>query len=165
MAQKLSPFLILAKLRLSVLAAGEALPSKCWDSTGLSKAGQADLVVMFPRTSILAAATHAAELARAHHDKYTRATGIYHLFRLPTELESKIHREMVDSIPNDFDVHANIWGELGELPTTSADAEEGPVNLNALKLSTNKDIAKLGANYKAAFDEGLSCIPYFTLAE
>jgi hypothetical protein len=165
MTKALSAYFILARLRLSVLAAGEALPEKYWDSKGFSATGQGDLIAIFPRTSLLAAMTHATELARAHHDKQTRASGVYHLFRLPTDIETAIHHEMIESIPNDYDIQANLWSEIDELPKTEASAVEGPINLNTLDLSTTKAIAKLAATYKSAMDAGLTCIPFFQIAE
>jgi hypothetical protein len=165
MTKALSSYSILARLRLSVLAAGEALPDKYWDSKGLSTTGQGDLIAIFPRTSLLAAMTHATELARAHHDKQTRASGVYHLFRLPTDIETAIHHEMIESIPNDYDVQTNLWSEIDELPKTDVEAEEGSINLNTLDLSTTKAISKLAATYKSAMDTGLTCIPFFQIAE
>ena len=98
MANKINHYQILAQLRLSVLACGEALPGKCWYSDGLGKAGQTDLLTVFPRTSLVAASSHAAKLAQAHHDAVTRATGVYHLFRLPTDVEASIHHELMTAI-------------------------------------------------------------------
>ena len=87
----------LSHLRFSVLASGERLPERCWSSTGLSEAGQLDLKAVFLRTSVTAAISHATLLAKSHHDDRTRATGVYHLFRLPTDLEASIHRSIMDA--------------------------------------------------------------------
>lgn len=154
----------LAHLRLFVLAAGESMPEKHWDSDGLSQTGQNDLLMIFPRTSLTAAATHAGKLAQAHHDERTRASGVYHLFRLPTEVESAIHQEILHHIPNDMDLETSLWSELEHLPKQSAAAQEGPVNLGELDLNKPKDIAKLAFTYKSAVDAGFSTIPYFTIA-
>jgi hypothetical protein len=109
--------------------------------------------------------THANELARAHHDKQTRASGVYHLFRLPTDVETAIHHEMVESIPNDYDVQANLWSEIDDLPKADARAEEGSINLGTLDLSTLKAIAKLAVTYQSAMDANLACVPFFQIAE
>lgn len=165
MTAALSAYSTLARLRLSVLTAGEALPDKYWDSKGLSASGQGDLIMVFPRTSLLAAMTHATELARAHHDKQTRASGVYHLFRLPTDIETAIHQEMLESVPNNYDVQANLWSEIDELPKVEAQPEAGSINLNTLDLTSTRAIAKLAATYKSAMDAGLTCIPFFQIAE
>lgn len=159
----MTPSHLLAQLRLSVLASGEALPGKCWDSRGLNRSGQADLLILFPRTSLVAASSHAARLALAHHDAVTRATGVFHLFRLPTEMEAAIHHELMSTIPNDRDVQATLWSELEFLPKLDVPSQEGPVNLGEIKLTSAKDISKIAHTYKAAFDAGQSVIPYFTL--
>jgi hypothetical protein len=154
----------LAHLRLFVLAAGESMPEKHWDSDGLSQTNQNDLLMVFPRTSLVAAATHAGKLAQAHHDERTRASGVYHLFRLPTELEAGIHQELLHNMPNDMDLETSLWSGLEHLPKQSAAAQEGPINLGELDLKKPKDIAKLAFTYKAAIDAGVSCIPYFTIS-
>ena len=164
MVSNINHYQILAHLRLSVLACGEALPGKCWDSDGLGKTGQTDLLTVFPRTSLVAAASHAAKLAQAHHDAVTRATGVFHLFRLPTDVEASIHHELMTAIPNDQDVQGKLWSELKDLPKFEAAAQEGPVNLGEIKLTVAKDISKIANTYKAAFDAGLSVVPYFTLS-
>ena len=154
---------ILARLRLSVLACGEGLPGKCWDSDGLGKTGQTDLLAVFPRTSLVAATSHAAKLAQAHHDAVTRASGVFHLFRLPTDVEASIHHELMTTIPNDYDIKGKLWSELDDLPKSEAPAQEGPVNLGEIKLTVAKDIGKIAHAYKSAFDAGQSVVPYFTL--
>jgi hypothetical protein len=164
MGSNINPYQILAQLRLSVLTCGEALPGKCWDSDGLGKTGQTDLLTVFPRTSLVAASNHAAKLAQAHHDAVTRATGVFHLFRLPTDVEASIHHELMIAIPNDHDVQGKLWTELEDLPEFAAAAQEGPVNLGEIKLTVAKDISKIASAYKAAFDAGLSVVPYFTLS-
>lgn len=155
----------IARIRLSVLATGETLPDKYWDSKGLSATGQGDLKMVFPRTSLVAAMTHASELARAHHDRQTRASGVHHLFRLPTTIETAIHHEMIESIPNDYDIEANLWSEIDDLPQAEVQPEAGSINLNSLDLTSKKDIAKLAATYKSAMSAGLTCIPFFQIAE
>lgn len=164
MTSNIKYYQILAQLRLSVLACGEALPGKCWDSDGLGKAGQADLLTIFPRTSLVGASSHAAKLAQAHHDAVTRASGVFHLFRLPTDVEASIHHELMTSISNDHDVKGKLWSVMDDLPKSEVSAQEGPVNLGEIKLTLAKDIGKIASAYKAAFNAGLSVVPYFTLS-
>lgn len=165
MAQNNSAHNILARLRLSVLASGEALPEKYWDSRGMSEVGQNDLRTIFPRTSMVAAATHASVLAQSHHDELTRATGVYHLFRLPTDVDASLHRQQIASVTDDKETEGAAWSELSDLPKQEVSAQEGAVNLGALSLVSKKDISKIANTYKAAFDAGLNCVPYFTIKE
>jgi hypothetical protein len=157
---------LLGRLRFSVLAAGELLPDVCWNSDGLTSAGQTDLRIIFPRTAVCAAISHAAELARGHHDQRTRASGVFHLFRLPTEMEAGMHRALVDLEQDGYfgdDPSTVMWNELGDIGGSAAEPEEGPVDLGSIDLSTKGGIARLANVYKAAFDAGKSCVPYFTL--
>jgi hypothetical protein len=140
----------LGRLRLSVLVCGEKLPDKCWNSDGLSRSGQDDLKIVFPRSSVLAAVSHAAALARTHHDERTRAQGVYHLFRLPAEMEAGIHRALIEmEQDSEFgdDPAAGIWDELGDLDRNTEAASEGPVDLGTLDLYQRPvDWLNIGAN-------------------
>ena len=153
----------LAQLRFSVLLSGEANPDTWWDSDGLSVAGQADLRIIFPRTSVCAALSHVAELARRHHDQRTRAAGVFHLFRLPSDIEAGVHRSLVNLEQDGFfgdDPSKVAWQDLAD---AAESAQEGAVDLGALDLNKEDDIKRLAGVYKAAFDAEKSCVPYFKL--
>lgn len=153
----------MAQLRLSVLLSGEASPDGWWNCDGLSVAGQADLRIIFPRTAVCAALAHAAELARSHHDQRTRAAGVFHLFRLPSDVEAGIHHSLVDLEQEGFfgdDPSKVAWLNLADTAKTT---EEGAVDLGVLDLNKEADIRRLAGVYKAAFDAGKSCVPYFKL--
>ena len=158
----------LAILRLLILKLGETPPSTWWDSTGLQKAGQDDLKFLFPRTSINAAAKHAQALAQSKHDASTRAQGVRHLFRLPIGLEVTLHQTLVDlettgklePLLDTFN-----WDTLEGITYESTPAQEGPVNLGTLDVNSPKDLSRLANVYRAAFEAGVSCVPYFTLTD
>lgn len=154
---------ILAHLRLAVLIEGEKQPDLWWSSKGLSSEGQQDLIHIFPRTALTAAASHAQALALAHHDKNTRARGVYHLFRLPTVFEETIHRELIDQFPQNKGVLEHPWEFADGLNLDSTTPSEGATNLGTLDLHLKKDLALLASTYKAAFDAGISTIPFFEL--
>jgi hypothetical protein len=157
----------LAILRLLILKLGESQPGIWWNSTGLQEAGQGDLRFVFPRTSINAALKHAQALAQSKHDAGTRAQGVRHLFRLPVGLEVGLHQKLVDM---------EATGKLGPLLDTlsweavpgvtydGAAAQEGPVNLGTLDIHSTKGLSRLANAYRAAFEAGVSCVPYFTLS-
>lgn len=156
----------LAKLRFSVLAAGELQPDIWWSSNGLSSEGQADLSIVFPRTSVSAAIEHASELARLHHDERTRAVGVYHLFRLPTEIQSALHRMTIQIEQEGFfgpDLSACIWKDLSPPSSPNTQAQEGPIDLGHIRPHNVSDLGQLAETYKATFDGGKSCVPYFKI--
>ena len=156
----------LAKLRFSVLVAGEMQPELWWSSNGLSQEGQSDLSIIFPRTSINAAMEHASELARLHHDERTRAVGVYHLFRLPTEIQSALHRTSIQLEQDGFfgaDPRVQMWSDFPGISTSPTKAQEGPIDLGVFHPHNQSDLERLATTYKAAFDEGKSCVPYFKI--
>ncbi|MDC0323386.1 BrxE family protein [Akkermansiaceae bacterium] len=154
---------LLTHLRLAVLIEGEKQPDLWWSSAGLSPEGQQDLIHIFPRTALTAAATHAQALALAHHDKNTRARGVYHLFRLPTVFEETIHRELIDQFPENKGVLENPWAFAEALDLSPSNPSEGATNLGTLDLHSQKDLALLASTYKAAIDAGISTVPFFEL--
>ena len=137
------------------------MPGVYWDSKGLNSTAQSDLSFVFPRTSHLASVTHAKELAREHHDATTRESGVYHLFRLPVEIESSIHSYLLEN-SSTLSAH-EPFSELDHLPSVDISSVEGAVDLGSIDLKSNKDLAKLGHTYKSAMDASKSCSPFFTL--
>lgn len=158
-----NPSSILARIRMAILVEGEKQPDLWWSSSGLSAKGQMDLVHIFPRTAITAAATQANALALAHHDKNTRSSGVYHLFRLPTVYEEEIHREFVTKLAADTDLVKDPWGLIDDLETTGGTAQEGAINLGEVDLRSIKHLSLLASTYRAVLEAKLSCTPFFTL--
>ena len=74
----------------------------------------------------------------------------HHLFRLPTTIETAIHHEMIESIPNDYDIEANLWSEIDDLPQAEVQPEAGSINLNSLDLTSKKAIAKTGSDIQVS---------------
>jgi len=158
----------LAILRLLILKLGETQPGVWWDSTGLQKAGQDDLKFLFPRTSINAASKHAQALAQSKHDASTRAQGVRHLFRLPIGLEVGLHQTLVDletSGKLEPLLETLTWDTLEGVTYQITPAQEGPINLGTLNINSPKDFGRLASVYRAAFEAGVSCVPYFTLSD
>ena len=156
----------LSQLRFSVLTMGEQSPDTCWNSSVFSKSGQSDLAMVFPRTATSAAISHTSALAKQHHDDRTRATGVYHLFRLPTDIEGTLHKATIEKEQaGDFNAEFDslVWKEISAAPPKQVTPQEGPVDLGELDLQKRSDLLLLGHTYKAAFDANLSCIPYFRL--
>jgi hypothetical protein len=77
------------RLRVLVLALGEV--SKWWRTEYLSPTGLRFLERLYPRTAFSAALHAATTAARPIHDASTGSSQIYHLFRLPIQLEREIH--------------------------------------------------------------------------
>lgn len=163
MPNRLDPSPTLAQIRMAILIEGEKQPDLWWSSTGLSPQGQRDLIHIFPRTAIGAAATQANALALAHHDKNTRASGVYHLFRLPTVYEQGIQREFVTNFSTNGDFLEAPWSLLSDLELNTSSSQEGAINLGELDLRSKKHLSLLASAYQAALNAKISCTPFFTL--
>jgi hypothetical protein len=160
-----SPVQKLSLLRYAVLLDLEEKPYGI-DSKGLGSSGQGDLTFIFPRTARLAALTHAGRVAAQVFDSRIRDLGFYHLFRLPTYWEARIHSALrePDGFPEiessrPLDLLATVTGEEAE----AGKGVEGATNLGALDLDSPNDIKKLARAHANAIAAGKLVIPFFTL--
>jgi hypothetical protein len=80
----------LAKLRVCVAYLGEKEQSNWWSSSFLSPSGKAFLTPAFPKTCLLAQVCGATEAAKLVHDEYIGIGEVFHLFRLPENLEHEL---------------------------------------------------------------------------
>lgn len=155
----------LALLRYAVLRDLEEKPYGI-DSTGLGAGGQTDLRFIFPRTSRLAAITNASRVAGRIFDGRIRDLGFYHLFRLPTYWEARIHSVFKEADTLASAESSGVPEILGEITGDQADpakSEEGAMNLACLDLDAAKDIKKLANVHANAIAAGKLVVPYFTL--
>src|SRR5262245_6572127 len=80
------------KLRTAVAFLGERPQAKWWDSGFLNSVGFQYLTLIYPKTVASAALTAAAEAACRIHDERIGRGRIFHLFRLPPEIEDGLRR-------------------------------------------------------------------------
>ena len=158
----------LALLRFAVLKSLEKQGLET-TSNGLSTQGQTDLDFIFPRTTILAAVSHAIAVARDEHDSKVRSHGVYHLFRLPTFWEAQIHQAAGEAYQNPTLAAAETTGDLfqllADLPAlpSVAPPPQGSVDLGEIDLTNPDDLAKLAGTYRSALGVNNYVIPYFRL--
>lgn len=159
---------ILAQYRMVVGYLGEKEQFGWWQSSFFTQGNQAFLTPLFGRTRTLAqcnGVTHAAALV---HDERIGVGHVYHLFRLPEDMEQGIHRVLHDP------AWAQTLQQAIARPETALDylrksagsrelTEVGPVrvgNIAALRdMTTWQTVA--GA-YRFAFEQGTLVCPYFT---
>ncbi len=102
----------LVRLRALVLALGETNKPAWWRTEFMNETGLRFLERLYPR-SVLQAALHAAGKSSCEiHDQAIGRSGVYHLYRLPGNLESAIRDCLVAD------------GFLGELRPFSGDSEK-----------------------------------------
>lgn len=83
---------VVAKIRLAVSFLGEKEQLAWWTSSFFSKGSSAFLSPLFPRTELLAHCRGASNAAMRIHDERIGVGKVFHLFRLPEEMERGIQQ-------------------------------------------------------------------------
>lgn len=86
---------ILVKLRAAVGVLGEHGPRPRWPSAFATASSRAFLSPLFPRTLHLSQLRGVISAASRVHDERIGVGDVYHLFRLPEEIEQAVHRLML----------------------------------------------------------------------
>ena len=156
------------KLRLAVGYLGEKNQHDWWPSAFLAGTGSAFLLPIFPRSANLAAYHGVVEAARLLHDKHIGIGRVFHLFRLPEEMEHELHHGVHRLDLSDWRSDAlrspeAATGELERLASGGLTAPEGPVRVGTRRsLWKNDSIEDVARHYVDAFRRGIRCFPYFT---
>jgi hypothetical protein len=154
------------RLRFLVGFLGEKPQAGWWDSRFLDSTGDRFLSATFPRTFLVAGIRSTAEAARIVHDSQIGRVGIFHLFRLPVDVEDRleVHLSEVDdswSKPTLCDRHDALI-ELRQFSEARISAPKGPVQIGVpSKILTTASVSELAAHYESAFSSGFQCFPYF----
>lgn len=162
-----SPVAVLARLRALVAYLGEAEQFDWWRTSFLSPTGLRLLEYNFPRTRLSAGVVAASHAAKRLHDERIASTGAHHLFRLPHDLEVRIHGYLVgDGTAEVADMLTSRDAALAAM-RLSAQSEErtgvGPVRISTIgRISHRPSLRKVAATYLHAFDVGDTAFPYFT---
>jgi hypothetical protein len=166
-----SPVSDLLRLRILVLALGEAHHAGWWKSHFLSPTGLSYLERLYPRSSFAAAVRSASRTARPVHDSSLGVGAVFHLFRLPEEQEEHLDallRTESDDLKAEFAPmlahREQLLEALGKLSQTDAKLPSpvrGPVRLGTLAgLQSGAWCASCAALYAAAFGDGTKVFPY-----
>ena len=139
-----------------------------WQSSFFTKGSDAFLSPLFSRTKILAqcnGVTHAAALV---HDERIGVGHVYHLFRLPEDIEQTIHQVLHGT---DFEkailkIVANKDAALGYLRKQSLginSATVGPIRVGKIESLRDYKSWRLSASYYVyAFEKGEPIFPYYS---
>src|SRR5438309_500108 len=84
------------RLRLLVGFLGEKRHAGWWDSGFLDPTGGRFLSATFPRTFLVAGIRSATEAARLVHDSQIGRVGVFHLFRLPVDIEDRLEVHLTE---------------------------------------------------------------------
>ncbi|HEB09725.1 MAG TPA: BrxE family protein [Spirochaetales bacterium] len=157
----------ITQIRVLVAFLGEKEQYNWWDTSFLGKIGLEYLKLNFPRTAFLAGVTSVSEAARRLHDERIGKGIVYHLFRLPFNIEERIHeilRDMKDEKANQLIADKEDSLELLKVFIDSAvDAPEGPVQIGTTpKIISEFSVRELAKHYANAFQEDKRTFPYFS---
>jgi hypothetical protein len=157
----------LARLRAVVAYLGEDDHFGWWPTSFLSATGQRVLAFNFPRTALSAGVNAATHSARRLHDERIGTAGAYHLFRLPFELESRIHNYLLATAAEAFaSLVESREVAMDALRTLSGDetkAGVGPVRVSsAARMMHRPSLRRTAACYAHAFVGDAQAFPYFT---
>ena len=121
----------------------------------------------FPRTWRVAQYTGVTEAARRVHDEHIGIGNVFHLFRLPEELERQLHAHMLANLAddgpfsqlNDREVAAQALGQFGSDKDCS---QEGPTNVGNLGQIRDLGVVRvMVSQYRDSFRRGTKVFPYF----
>jgi hypothetical protein len=154
------------RLRLVVGLLGEKRHANWWDSEFLGPIGARFLSSTFPRTFLIAGIRSTTEAARLLHDAQIGRVGVFHLFRLPIDIEDKLEVQLSETVngwkvppPSDRE---GAQLELRKFNEIRISAPRGPVQIGIPgKILTATSLSELAAHYDSAFSSGFQCFPYF----
>lgn len=165
---KPAPLLAYLQLRLVVGYLGEKNQFGWWPTAFFDPASPRFLEPVFTKTWRLAQYHGIREAARRLHDEHIGIGRVFHLFRLPEEVEHDLHllveAQQVD--PDFFALIANQAAGLEFLAKQAGSANiepsVGPTAIGQAKnLSAAQAARQIARTYLAAFTHGTKAYPYF----
>ena len=157
----------IAALRAVVGYLGEQGQSAWWNSSFFAPSSKAFLAPVFARTVFLAQCQGVKQAAARVHDERIGVGHVYHLFRLPEELEQAIHRvlhdqETVQRIARHVADKSAAISFLHEHGESSHAVGVGPTRVADTAAIREKDAWRTAAgHYARAFEGGSQVYPYF----
>lgn len=154
------------KLRLVVGYLGERSHYGWWSTTFLDSSSKTFLEPIFPKTMLLAQYHGISEAARRLHDEHIGIGHVFHLFRLPEELEQDLHNTIQQKTTAEA-LSAHLQNKeaalqaLAEIAGASISASEGPIAVGKLsELPKPSTLKRIAQTYLAAFENGVRSYPY-----
>ena len=158
----------LAQYRMVIGYLGEKERYGWWQSSFFTQGSSAFLSPLFGRTQLLAQCNGVTQAAALMHDERIGVGNVYHLFRLPEELEQSIHQalhnaqlgETIQKIISSKDFALDYLRKNSATPDKPGIGPTRVGNINALREQKAwNDVAGL---YLSAFEEQNEIFPYFT---
>lgn len=161
----------LLKLRVLVAYLGEKSQFGWWQSDFFGPASDAFLEPIFPRTRFLSQVEGCSAAARLQHDDRIGKGDVYHLFRLPEDVEQSFHQQLQDAdLISDFasvltskeDALRCLEEEVGAPESGNA----GPLLAGSVTDLKKKSLqSEIGRAYLSAFGSDQLSFPYMKGSE
>ncbi len=161
------PIESLAALRTLVGYLGERENFAWWTSAFFAPGSATFLAPLFARTQLLAQCNGVTQAAALVHDERIGVGHVYHLFRLPEDVEQGIHRLLHDEaacahVQAQLIDQATALAALRTLGDQPAAAGIGPTRVGSTSdLRTPGAWTAAAALYLHAFEHGGQVFPYF----
>ncbi|HSH83429.1 MAG TPA: BrxE family protein [Herpetosiphonaceae bacterium] len=156
-----------ATLRAVVGYLGEREQYGWWQSSFFAPHSAPFLQPVFARTELLARCNGVTRAAALIHDERIGTGNVYHLFRLPEDLERAIHTALLDA-----DAGQRIMRQMASMETAMAFLRQPGQSTNQETIGpthagTLHDLRRLDAwsvvagHYAAGFEQGRAVFPFF----
>ena len=153
-------------LRLLVGYLGEKNQFSWWPTAFLDATSRMFLEPAFPKTLGLAQYNGVSSAARRLHDEYIGVGNVFHLFRLPEEIEQDLQVVLLNPSEAwfvDVSSQKNALTALRAIAHKRADIAGGPQAIGSTaQLSKDSGPKSLAQHYLAAFEDDSRSYPYFT---
>ncbi len=157
----------LAQLRMAVGYLGEQAETRWWSSEFCGPGGKAFLAPVFPRTHVLAQLQGVTSAAALVHDERIGVGEVFHLFRLPEDLEQSLHAvDPGEQLGPLAEVKVSVESARRFLSDYAGDMltdAVGPVRIG--QLSSMREASawrNVAACYCAAFQQQRETFPFFS---
>ena len=153
----------IAKLRLTIGFLGEREQFGWWKSSFFTQGSDAFLLPLFGRTQVLAQCNGVTQAAAIIHDERIGVGNVYHLFRLPEDIEQSIHRVLHDIKSKDIVSSKNTALDyLRDNSIKPMQSSLGPTRVGDNNSLHGQNSWKLVSGlYLHAFETNIEIYPYF----
>ena len=152
----------IVRLRIAVAFLGEKDQKNWWNCSFLSSSADSFLTPVFPKTSILARVTGASAAAQLVHDEHIGVGDVFHLFRLPENIEQDISEKLSKetSTPESIKSEDEAYKSLEELAHGDTTEGVGPLELDQNEIN-EEAVNRMAAAYLAGFKNSKLACPFF----
>ncbi len=160
----------LAILRTLVGYLGEQNQYGWWQSSFFGPGSKAFLAPVFGKTQLLAQCNGVTRAAALIHDERIGVGHVYHLFRLPEDMEQSLHQALHDPVLTSkigylVTDQATALTELRSMRNPSPAEGIGPTRIGTIQqLRSFEQWAVAAAHYVRAFEHSIQIYPYFSIA-